>query len=92
MPQIFSVGSYLVFIWANEGDPIEPIHVHISQKRPTKNATKVWITSTGKCLLANNDSKIPKTTLNAIMRIIETRSFEIMSKWKELFGELKFYC
>ena len=92
MPQIFKVGAYLVFIWVNEGDPIEPIHIHISEKRPTKNSTKVWITSSGRCLLANNDSKIPKNTLNGIMRIIETRSFEIIQKWKELFGTVSFYC
>lgn len=92
MPQIFSVGSYLVYIWTNEGKPMEPIHVHISEKRPEKNATKIWITSSGKCLLENNSSKIPTSTLHNIMRIIETRSFEIMAKWKELFNELRFYC
>lgn len=36
MPQIFSVGAYLVYIWVNEGKPLEPIHVHISEKRPAK--------------------------------------------------------
>ena len=92
MPQIFSVGSYLVYIWTNEGKPMEPIHVHISEKRPEKSATKIWITSSGKCLLENNSSKIPTSTLHNIMRIIETRSFEIMAKWKELFNELRFYC
>lgn len=92
MPQIFKIGGYLVFIWINEGDPIEPIHVHISEKRPVKNSTKVWITSSGKCLLANNDSKIPQTTLNSILRIIETRSLEIIQKWKEVFGTITFYC
>ena len=92
MPQIFSVGAYLIFFGMNEGEPIEPIHVHVAEKRPKQNATKIWITSSGKCLLANNDSKIPESTLNSVMRIIETRSFEIMSKWKETFGELRFYC
>ena len=92
MPQIFSVGAYLVYIWVNEGKPLEPIHVHISEKRPSKNSTKVWITSAGKCLLANNDSKIPATALKNIMRIIEIRSFEIIGKWTETFGEVKFYC
>ena len=92
MPQIFSVGAYIIFIWVNEGKPVEPIHVHVAEKRPTQNATKIWITSSGKCLLANNDSKIPKSVLNSIMRIIETRSFEIIGKWKEMFGTISFYC
>ena len=92
MPQIFKIGSFLVFIWVNEGDPLEPIHVHVSEKRPMKNSTKIWITSSGKCLLENNDSRIPAAALRSIMRIIETRSIEIMQRWKELFGEISFYC
>lgn len=92
MPQIFNVGVYLVFFWTNEGFPIEPVHVHVSEKRPEKNATKIWITSKGHCLLANNNSQIPQHILNNIMRIIETRYFEILSKWKETFGNIKFYC
>lgn len=92
VPQIFKVGAYLVFIWINEGKPLEPIHVHISEKRPVKDSTKVWITSTGKCLVANNNSRIPEATLRSLVRIIETRSFEIISKWQQLFGAIKFFC
>jgi hypothetical protein len=38
MPQIFSIGAYIIFIWVNEGKPVEPIHVHVAEKRPTQNA------------------------------------------------------
>ena len=92
VPQIFKVGAYLVFIWVNEGKPLEPIHVHIAEKRPVKYSTKVWITREGKCLLENNNSNIPPASLRGILRIIETRSFEIISKWKETFDEVSFYC
>lgn len=34
MPQVFKVGAYWVYFWANEGEPIEPIHVHISEESP----------------------------------------------------------
>ena len=54
--------------------PREPIHVHIAEGRPVENATKVWITRAGNCLLANNNSNISKTVLKNIMRIIEARS------------------
>ncbi len=54
MPQIFKVGSYLIYFWGNENMPLEPIHVHISEGLPTSSATKVWITKTGNCVLANN--------------------------------------
>ena len=31
MPQVFKVGSYWVYFWANENEPLEPIHVHVAQ-------------------------------------------------------------
>ena len=92
MPQVFKIGSYWVYFWANENEPLEPVHVHIAQGNPTMNATKVWITKDGKCSLANNNSRIPAVILNKIIRVIEIRSFEIISKWKETFGEISFYC
>ena len=54
MPQIFKIGAYVVYFWANEGMALEPVHVHIATGIPTANATKVWITKAGKCLLCNN--------------------------------------
>lgn len=44
MPQIFKIGSYWVYFWADEQKPLEPIHVHIAEGKPLANATKVWIT------------------------------------------------
>ena len=92
MPQVFKIGNYWVYFWANEGKPTEPIHVHIAKGNPTANATKIWITSAGKCLLAHNHSNIPPTTLRNMMRIIEARSFEVMSKWTNFHGTIEFYC
>ena len=68
MPQIFKVGSYFIYFWANENKPLEPIHVHISKGTPNANATKVWITRSGNCLLCNNNSKIPPKTLKNIKK------------------------
>ena len=92
MPQLFKVGSYLVYFWINEDDPLEPVHVHIAQTRPSAGATKVWITRAGRCLLQNNNSHIPERQLRIMMSIIEARSSEIIAKWKETFGEASFYC
>lgn len=43
MPQIFKIGSYWVYFWANENKPLEPVHVHVSKEKPTANATKFYI-------------------------------------------------
>ena len=92
MPQIFKIGSYWVYFWANENDPLEPIHVHVSEESPTGNATKIWITKAGRCLLCNNNSKIPPRVLSNIMAIIEARASEVIMKWQNLFGEVHYYC
>lgn len=70
MPRVFKIGSYWVYFWSNENEPLEPIHVHVSKGKPEANGTKVWITSRGKCLLANNDSPIADNVLKNILRII----------------------
>lgn len=92
MPQIFRIGPYIVYFWSNEGRPLEPIHVHIAEGKASSNATKVWITSSGKTLLCNNNSRIPSKLLRDIMRMIEANSRSIIDKWCEQFGEVLFYC
>lgn len=91
MPQIFRIGSYIVYFWSNENDPLEPVHVHIAEGRASANATKIWITSTGKALLCNNNSKIPQQELRKLIRIIEANSSEIINKWYAQFGEIRYY-
>lgn len=92
MPQILRIGPYIIYFWSNECNPLEPIHVHISEGRACPNATKVWITSTGKALLGNNNSHIPANILRKIMRIIEANSTFIIEKWLTQFGEIRYFC
>ena len=92
MPQIFRIGAFVVYFWSNENNPIEPVHVHVSEGRVVHNATKLWITSSGKALICNNNSKIPSKMLKNIVRHIEANSYLILDKWQEQFGELKYYC
>lgn len=68
--------------------------MHISKGKSSINSTKVWITKTGGCILANNSSKIPEKELNRLLEIIPLYYFKIVSKWKETYGqdELRFYC
>lgn len=73
MPQVFKVGTYIVYFWINEGMPLEPIHVHVAEGKPVANGTKIWITEKGRALLANNAARIPQAKLNIIMDIIEAR-------------------
>ena len=92
MPQVFKIGSYWVYFWSNENEPLEPVHVHVSQGAPAASATKIWITSAGGCYLCNNNSQIPQRTLRNIMMIIEARSNEVIQKWISFFGSASYYC
>lgn len=92
MPQIFKIGSYWVYFWANENKPLEPVHVHIAEGKPIENATKIWITQRGKCIICNNNSNISDKKLKLIIRIIEANTDEIINKWKSFFGEIRYYC
>lgn len=92
MPQIFKIGSYVVYFWSNEGEPLEPVHVHIIEGTPSGNATKVWITKAKKCLLCNNNSKIPERILRDIIDVIEARAIDVITKWYDFYGEIRYYC
>ena len=92
VPSLFRVGGYLVFFWSNENG--EPIHVHIVKGRPGPNTTKVWLTRTGQCILANNASHIPQSDLKELLDIISAQFFLICHKWKEHFcvEDIQFFC
>lgn len=91
MPQLLRVGPYSIYFWSNESDPLEPIHVHISEGRASSSATKIWITSTGKTILCHNASRIPEKVLKKLMRIIEANSTDIIQRWLDCFGEIRYF-
>lgn len=70
------------------------MHVHISKGKPIPNATKIWVTKRGGCLIANNNCNIPTKELNYLLEIIAAQYFFVIAKWKEHFciDEVKFYC
>ena len=92
MPLIFRIGPYIVYFWSNENDPLEPVHVHIAEGRASANATKLWITRSGKIVLCNNNSRIPEPVLRRMIRLIEGNTELIIQQWIEQFGEISYFC
>ena len=84
--------GYKIYFLSNENQ--EPIHVHISKGIPVPNATKVWLTKSGGCILVNNNSKISSKELSEILETISDNYFIIIAEWKRHFpnDEIKFYC
>ena len=92
MPQLYRIGPYSIYFWSNENEPLVPIHVHVAEGRATAAATKIWITSTGRALLCNNQSHIPERVLKKIVRFVEANSNSIEEEWILHFGEVRYYC
>ena len=92
MPKLFKIGHYIVFFWSNENN--EPIHVHIGIVDPSPNATKIWLTKGGGCIVANNLSNIPKHELNELLEIVQDNFLFICDEWRKFFDvdSIKFYC
>jgi hypothetical protein len=92
VPKIFVVGKYVVFFWSNENG--EPIHVHVCEGHPAANATKIWLTAAGGCVVAHNKSQIPAQALEDILDVIEANYLAICRQWKEHFcvDTIRFYC
>ena len=85
LPSLFVVSGYRVFFWSNEEG--EPIHVHVCKGRPSPNATKLWLTKTGGCIVASNGSGIPPRELRELTEFVSAQFFMICAKWKEFFKE-----
>ena len=92
LPSLFMVSGYKVYFWSNEDG--EPIHVHVAKGRPVPNATKIWLTKSGGCILASNGSNIPSKELHELMEFISAQFFLICSEWKKFFitDDIRFYC
>lgn len=91
MPNLYEIFGYKIYIWTYESRPLEPVHVHICKGRPTKTATKIWITRNGKTIKCHNKSRVPEHELNKIRRFIEKNAMSIVESWVFTFRELRFY-
>lgn len=89
MPKLFEINGYKVYFWSNENQPLEPIHVHISNI-PHQNATKIWLLSNGTCSLANNNDRIPNNVLKDIMEVVSFSHKEIEQRWERSFGRIDY--
>ena len=77
--------GYKVYFWANEGEPLEPVHVHVSKGKQTASSTKFWITREN-IELANNNSNIPQNDLRKIQKYLWANRDTIIARWYQYFS------
>lgn len=75
----FKIGSYWVYFWTNENDPLEPVHVHVAEGSPQPNATKIWIEIVTECQKYlddySNGHRLPfSTDIDLLLSILDSLS------------------
>ncbi len=76
------------FFWSNEenGNGLEPIHIHIARGKPTANATKVWLKQNGTIELCHNESHLNEKELSKSLEYIKANYNNIVAEWYRHFG------
>lgn len=87
MPNLFKINGYYIFFWSNEN--LEPIHVHVG-KTVGESTTKIWITSDGMTIRANNKSRIKERDLKELEEFINEQSVFIVREWINFHGYEKY--
>ena len=90
MPRLYLFQGLAIYFWTAENG--EPVHVHVAERRPIPDGTKLWITKSGKTLVCHNKSRISDNRIRQLCRFIEANSAEIVRRWEKEFGEIRYYC
>ncbi len=80
MPRVFELDGFRFFFYSNEGDPREPVHIHVRKER---NLAKFWILP--EVALADSYGFSSKE-LNNVRRIIDNNKGRIEEAWNEHFN------
>lgn len=80
MPVVFRYKGFRFLFYSNEGDPREPVHIHVVKDGVD---AKFWLWPD--VLVDYNDGFNAKT-LRELTEIIEQRRDEIARAWDEFFG------
>ena len=75
--------GYIIFFWSNEES--KP-HVRVCKGRPSKNASKFWV-SPGGVMLEHNGGDIPAKDLRKIEAYLVANREQILIAWMEHFEE-----
>lgn len=80
MPVVLRFESFKFMFYSNEGDPREPVHIHVRQGREE---AKFWLSP--EVSLAYNEG-FDARTLNRIRRLVEEHSEHLERAWHEYFA------
>lgn len=80
MPVVLRWNGYVLFFYSNEGNPLEPLHIHV---RKAEALAKFWLYP---ARLADNYG-FKAGELREMTQLIDRHSAEIERVWNEYFGK-----
>ena len=81
MPVVLRYKGYRFFFFSNEGDPLEPMHVHV---RKAECVAKFWMTP---FVLLAESYGLRSSELRELQAIVEENGNLIERRWHEHFGD-----
>jgi len=81
MPTIFRYKGYKFFFFSNEGDPKEPLHIHI---RKNEKVAKFWLKPT---VSLAESYRMKSHELSELQKVIEKNAKLIKRAWYEYFDD-----
>ena len=80
MPVVFRWNGYRFHFFANEGDPREPVHIHISRAGAT---AKFWLSPEVELTYNRN---FDARTIKLLQEVAEQRRSELEEAWHDFFA------
>lgn len=80
MPVVLRIGSFRFFFYSNEGEPREPVHVHVRQGGAV---AKFWLHPEVKVAGSHG---FDARTLRELAKLVEANKALIERAWDEHFG------
>ena len=80
MPVVFRYRGYRFFFYSNEGDPREPLHIHV---RKDKAVAKIWLEPEA-CVAESYG--MSSQELRMLLDVAIEKKNEIARYWNEHFG------
>ena len=79
MPVVFRQSGYRFFFYSNEGDPREPIHIHVMKDGCM---ARFWLEPV--CLAES--ARFDARALRELEQIVQDRAEDIRRAWRDHFG------
>jgi len=80
LPVVFRSRGYRFFFYSNEGDPREPVHIHVQK---ASSEAKFWV---GNDIVLARSNGFDAKSLRLIAELVEENKQVIEDSWHEYFG------